>query len=77
VYQREVPEGEEDTFELTEEEQEEGPEQLALLETDTEVNGGSAWTPLYSSSNEHTKHQVGCLGAYSSAAKVPLTGSPT
>eukprot|EP00775_Hariotina_reticulata_P011489 gene11489-11632_t len=61
VYQREVPEGEEDTFELTEEEQEEVPEQLTLLETDTEVNGGAAWTPLYSSSNEHTKHQVAGL----------------
>lgn len=51
--------GEEDTFEYTEEEQEEGPEQLAVLEADEEVMGGSAWSPLFSSSNEHVKNQVG------------------
>lgn len=51
--------GEEDTFEFTEEEQEEGPEQLAVLEADEEVGGGPAWSPLFSSSNEHVKNQVG------------------
>jgi hypothetical protein len=50
--------GEEDTFEWTEEEMEEGPEQLAVLEADTEVDGGPAWTPLFSSSNDQVKNQV-------------------
>lgn len=50
--------GEEDTFEYTEEELEEGPEQLAVLESDEEVGGGAAWSPLFSSSNEHVKNQV-------------------
>lgn len=53
-----VPAGEEDTFEWTEEELEEGPEQLAVLETDTEVDGGPAWSPLFSSSNDQLKSQV-------------------
>lgn len=59
VHKREAPEGEEDSFEWTEEEQEEGPEQLAALEGDEEVGGGAAWSPLFSSSNEHVKNQVG------------------
>jgi hypothetical protein len=50
--------GEEDTFEWTEEEMEEGPEQLAVLEADTEVDGGPAWTPFFSSSNDQVKNQV-------------------
>lgn len=58
VHKREAPEGEEDTFEWTEEEIEEGPEQLAALEGDEEVAGGAAWSPLFSSSNEHVKNQV-------------------
>jgi hypothetical protein len=58
VHKREAPEGEEDSFEWTEEEQEEGPEQLAVLEGDEEVAGGAAWSPLFSSSNEHVKNQV-------------------
>ena len=58
LHVREPPEGEEDGFELTEEEQEEGPDSLATLDNDAEVNGGSAWSPLYSSSNENIKYQV-------------------
>jgi hypothetical protein len=50
--------GEEDTFEWTEEEMEEGPEQLAVLEADTEVDSGPAWSPLFSSSNDQLKNQV-------------------
>jgi hypothetical protein len=50
--------GEEDTFEWTEEEMEEGPEQLAVLEADTEVDAGPAWSPLFSSSNDQLKNQV-------------------
>eukprot|EP00877_Chromochloris_zofingiensis_P003995 jgi/Chrzof1/13597/Cz08g03200.t1 len=61
VFKREPPEGEEDTFEFTEEELEEGPEQLSSLEADTEVAGGTAWSPLFSSSAEHVKHQVAGL----------------
>jgi hypothetical protein len=62
AHKREAPEGEEDSFEWTEEEQEEGPEQLAVLEGDEEVGGGAAWSPLFSSSNEHVKNQVGACG---------------
>lgn len=53
-----VVSGEEDTFEWTEEEMEEGPEQLAVLEADTEVDAGPAWSPLFSSSNDQLKNQV-------------------
>lgn len=53
-----VSTGEEDTFEWTEEEQEEGPEQLSVLEADTDVDGAAAWTPLFSSSNDQVKNQV-------------------
>jgi hypothetical protein len=59
LHKREPPEGEEDTFEFTEEEQEEGPEVLASLEGDGEVAGGAAWSPLFSSSAEQAKYQVG------------------
>ena len=59
LHKREPPEGEEDTFEFTEEEQEEGPEVLATLEGDGEVAGGAAWSPLFSSSAEQAKYQVG------------------
>ena len=41
--------GEEDTFELTPEEQEEGPELLTSCSEDAEVSGHAAWTPVYSS----------------------------
>lgn len=58
VHKREAPEGEEDTLEWAEEELEEGPEQLAVLEADTEVDGGPAWSPLFSSSNDQVKNQV-------------------
>ncbi|GMH45997.1 hypothetical protein BSKO_13961 [Bryopsis sp. KO-2023] len=58
LHVREAPEGEEDTFELTEEEQEEGPEPLTSLENDAEINNGPAWSPIYSSSNENVKYQV-------------------
>jgi len=58
VHKREAPEGEEDTFEWTEEEMEEGPEQLAVLEADTEVDGGPAWSAVFSSSNDQVKNQV-------------------
>lgn len=73
VFKREPPEGEEDTFEFTEEELEEGPEQLSSLEADTEVAGGTAWSPLFSSSAEHVKHQVSrriwCSRSSSSSSK--------
>jgi hypothetical protein len=59
LHKREPPEGEEDTFEPTEEEQEEGPEPLTSLESDSPVDSDSAWSPLYSSSNENVKNQVG------------------
>ncbi len=60
VFKREPPEGEdEDSMELTEEEAEEGPEPLAPLEGDAEVAGAASWTPLFSSSAEHVKNQVG------------------
>ncbi|CAD7696505.1 unnamed protein product [Ostreobium quekettii] len=58
---REPPEGEEEEFVPTEEEQEQGPEPLATLENDAEVNAGPAWTPLYSSHNENVKYQVACV----------------
>ncbi|KAI8464163.1 MAG: flagellar radial spoke protein 4 [Monoraphidium minutum] len=61
VHRREPPEGEEDTFEWTEEEQEEGPELLSPAEGDAEVLGGAAWTPLFSSAAEHVKYQVAGL----------------
>lgn len=61
VHKREAPEGEEDTFEWTEEEMEEGPEQLAVLEADTEVDGGPAWSAVFSSSNDQVKNQVAGL----------------
>lgn len=38
--------------------QEEGPEPLSAAEGDAEVLGGTAWTPLFSSSAEHVKYQV-------------------
>ncbi|GBF99225.1 flagellar radial spoke [Raphidocelis subcapitata] len=58
LHRREPPEGEEDTFEYTEEEGEEGPEPLAPAEGDAEVLGGAAWSPLFSSAGEHTKYQA-------------------
>ena len=63
LFKREPPEGEEDTFEPTEEEQEEGPEPLAVVESDNPVGGkeGVAWTPLVSNSSENVKNQVGGL----------------
>jgi hypothetical protein len=64
VHKREEPEDEEEAegFTLTEEEQEEGPEPLAALEQDAEVGSGAAWSPLFSSSSEHVKNQVGGPG---------------
>lgn len=61
VHKREEPEDEEEAegFTLTEEEQEEGPEPLAALEQDADVGSGAAWSPLFSSSSEHVKNQVG------------------
>lgn len=58
MHKREAPEGEEDTFPWTEEELEEGPPQLAALDEDADVDGGAAWTPLFSSVNEHVKNQA-------------------
>lgn len=55
-------EGEEgEEKEPTEEEAEEDPGALAALEADAEVDGGAAWTSLYSSTSEQVKHQVGGL----------------
>ena len=63
LYAREPPEDEEEEFELTEEEQEEGPEALGALEEDTPLADGEtpAWSPLISSSSENVKFQVGGL----------------
>lgn len=62
LHKREPPEGEEDTFEPTEEEQEEGPGPLEALENDKPLPGEvSAWTPLLSSSSEAVKNQVAGL----------------
>jgi hypothetical protein len=58
VHKREPPEGEEDTFEWTDEEAEEGPEPLAPADGDADVVGGVAWSPLFSSTGEQVKHQV-------------------
>lgn len=60
-----APAGEEDTFEWNEEELEEGPEQLAVLDADTEVDGMPAWTPLFSSSNDQLKNQVRTAAVFS------------
>ena len=57
VFTKEAPEGEE-APEPTEEESEQGPEPLSTLEKDTEVEGGEAWTPLFSSTNSGVKNQV-------------------
>lgn len=62
LYKREPPEGEEDTWEPSEEEQEEGPELLASLEDDKPMPGEApSWTPLVSSTSEAVKFQVGGL----------------
>lgn len=59
LYKREPPEDvDEDAFEYTEEELEEGPEMLVTLDADTPVADDVAWSPLYSSSNENVKNQV-------------------
>ena len=58
VHRREPPEDEEEAFEPTPEEAEEGPEPLAPAEGDADVLGGPAWTPLLSSAGEHVKYQV-------------------
>ena len=57
VFTKEAPEGEE-APEPTEEESEQGPEPLSTLDKDTEVEGGDAWTPLFSSTNSGVKNQV-------------------
>ena len=60
LFKREPPEGEEDTFEPTEDEQEEGPEALAALEADVPLADGAtpAWSGIGSSSSEGVKFQV-------------------
>lgn len=58
MHRREPPEDEEEAFEPTPEEAEEGPEPLAPAEGDADVLGGPAWTPLLSSAGEHVKYQV-------------------
>lgn len=57
MFTKEVAEGEE-APEPTEEEAEQGPEPLSTLDKDTEVQGGEAWTPLFSSTNSGVKNQV-------------------
>lgn len=54
---KEAAEGEE-APEPTEEESEQGPEPLSTLDKDAEVEGGEAWTPLFSSTNSGVKNQV-------------------
>ncbi len=58
VFARDPPEDEDEPFEPTEEEAEEGPEALAPAEGDGEVLGGAAWSGLFSSVAEHVKYQV-------------------
>mmetsp|Transcript_11182 Transcript_11182/g.20236 ORF Transcript_11182/g.20236 Transcript_11182/m.20236 type:complete len:450 (-) Transcript_11182:338-1687(-) len=65
VFQRELPEdADEDEF-FNEDEKEEGPERLAVLEEDAQIPGQggemSTWVPLYSSTNENVKNQVSGL----------------
>lgn len=69
---REAPEGEEDNFQLTPEEEEEGPALLTTVDQDVEVvGGGPAWTAVTSSALETTKFPVTAMrsnvwpGAYS------------
>ena len=57
VFTKEVAEGEE-APEPTEEESEQGPEPLSTLDKDSEVEGGEAWTPVFSSTNSGVKNQV-------------------
>ncbi|KAL3137432.1 hypothetical protein ABBQ32_006953 [Trebouxia sp. C0010 RCD-2024] len=57
VFMKEAAEGEE-APEPTEEESEQGPEPLSTLDKDAEVEGGEAWTPLFSSTNSGVKNQV-------------------
>ncbi|KAL3148750.1 hypothetical protein ABBQ38_014161 [Trebouxia sp. C0009 RCD-2024] len=57
VFTKEAAEGEE-APEPTEEESEQGPEPLSTLDKDAEVEGGEAWTPLFSSTNSGVKNQV-------------------
>lgn len=57
VFTKEAAEGEE-APEPTEAESEQGPEPLSTLEKDAEVEGGEAWTSLFSSTNSGVKNQV-------------------
>lgn len=64
LFKREEPEDEEEAaaFVWTEDEKEEGPAPLAVLENDSYLaDGAQAWTPLISSSSENVKNQVGGL----------------
>lgn len=65
VFAKEAAEGEE-APEPTEEESEQGPEPLSTLDKDVEVEGGEAWTPVFSSTNSGVKNQVLCLGTCAS-----------
>lgn len=64
MFTKEVSEGEE-APEPTEEEAEQGPEPLSTLDKDAEVEGGEAWTPLFSSTNSGVKNQVDHPACYS------------
>lgn len=59
MFTKEAQEGEE-APEPTEEESEQGPEPLSTLDKDGEVEGGEAWTPIFSSTNSGVKNQVLC-----------------
>lgn len=64
MFTKEIAEGEE-APEPTEEEAEQGPEPLSTLDKDAEVEGGEAWTPLFSSTNSGVKNQVDHPACYS------------
>jgi len=53
-----VAESDDEPTEPTEEEQETGPDRLSSCSGDAEVNGGSAWSPLSSSTVAGMKYQV-------------------
>lgn len=67
MFTKEAAEGEE-APEPTEEESEQGPEPLSTLDKDTEVEGGEAWTPLFSSTNSGVKNQVSLTASERTAA---------
>lgn len=76
MFNKEAAEGEE-APEPTEEESEQGPEPLSTLDKDAEVEGGEAWTPLFSSTNSGVKNQVRFLACFWSTALLTIALAPS